>query len=529
MSAVLIAIMVVPLVAAAISWWSGPRVMGAVTAASGSAILGLALALVPAVARQRPDADGAHAAPHAAHAVPYAAHAAPYGSHAVTALGSWLRVDSLSLIFLLATAFLYALTAIFAVGYVSAEHEPNALYRRRLFAGLNVFAWAMVMATLVNNLGLLWVAIEVTTVVSALLVAIEETDSAVEAAWKYILLASLGLGLSLLATVVMYHAGSYSLGQAYDLSYSKLVGSASGFPAGTVRLAYLLAVLGFGTKVGFFPVHTWLPDAHSEAPTPVSALLSGALLATCFYAILRYYQITERAAGAAFARDVLAGFGVATLLLGALYLASQRDLKRMLAYSSVEHMGILAIGMSFASPLAVAGVLLHVLAHAAAKGTAFFGAGSVVRKLRTKDLDNIRGGMGLLPWSGPLLVAAMLGLSALPPFGTFRSEFSIVAGGLSGLSGGAGHAIAAVLVVLVTFAFLGLSWRVTQVMASPGPSGPGPDGPGPRGVTMVARGETSKLMVVAMCVALVALVLLGAHPPAQLDNLFHGAVSELGA
>ena len=175
------------------------------------------------------------------------------------------------------------------------------------------------------------------------------------------MLASLGLGLSLLATVVIYHAGSYSLGQVYDLSYTKLVGAAATFPAGTVRLAYLLAVLGFGTKVGFFPVHTWLPDAHSEAPTPVSALLSGALLATCFYAILRYYQITERAAGAAFARHVLAGFGVATLLLGALYLASQRDLKRMLAYSSVEHMGILAVGMSFASPLAVAGVLLHVL------------------------------------------------------------------------------------------------------------------------------------------------------------------------
>jgi hydrogenase-4 component F len=185
----------------------------------------------------------------------------------------------------------------------------------------------------------------------------------------------------------------------------------------------------------------------------------------------------------------------------------------------VEHMGILAIGMSFASPLAVAGVLLHVLAHAAAKGTAFFGAGSVVRKLRTKDLERIRGGMGLLPWSGPLLVAAMLGLSALPPFGTFRSEFSIVAGGLSGASSGLGHALSAVLVVLVTLAFLGLSWHVTKVMASPGPAG----------ATTVTKGETSKLMVLAMSVALLALVVLGVHPPAQLDHLFHGAVSELGA
>ena len=509
MSAVLIAIMVVPLLAAAISWWAGPRLTGIATVTTGAATFGCALALVPAVARARPAGRGRTAS---------GGPVLIYGQHAVTALGSWLRVDSLSLVFLLATAFLYGLTAIFAVGYVFAERGANTLYRRRLFAGLNVFAWAMAVAPMVNNLGLLWVAIEVTTVVSALLVAIEETDSAVEAAWKYVLLASLGLGLSLLATVVMYHAGSYSLGQVYDLSFTKLVGAAGRFPPGTVRLAYLLAVLGFGTKVGFFPVHTWLPDAHSEAPTPVSALLSGALLATCFYAILRYYQITARAAGATFARDVLAGFGVATLLLGALYLASQRDLKRMLAYSSIEHMGILAIGMSFASPLAVAGVLLHVLAHASAKGSAFFGAGSVVRKLHTKDLERIRGGMGLLPWSGPLLVAAMLGLSALPPFGTFRSEFSIVAGGLSGDSGGLGQALAAVLVVLVTLAFLGLSWHITQVMASPAPSGG----------TSAAAGETSKLMVVAMTVALLALVILGVHPPTQLDNLFHGAVRELG-
>ena len=310
--------------------------------------------------------------------------------------------------------------------------------------------------------------------------------------------------------------GALVLGHSYDLSYPKLVGAAR-FPAGTVRLAYLLAVLGFGTKVGLFPVHTWLPDAHSEAPTPVSAMLSGALLATCFYAILRYYQITERSAGATFARDVLAGFGVATLLLGALYLASQRDLKRLLAYSSVEHMGILAIGMSFASPLAVAGVLLHVLAHAAAKGTAFFGAGSVVRKLHTKDLERIRGGIGLLPWSGPLFVAAMLGLSALPPFGTFRSEFSIVVGGFTLVprrragsrrcAGGTGD---------TGFLRPVLARHPGHGLARP------EDGSSP------AKGETSKLMVVAMSVALLALVVLGVHPPPQLDNLFHGAATELG-
>ncbi len=503
MSAVLVAIMVVPFVAAAVSWCAGPRLRVVATVVSGTATFGLTLSLVPQVARGQS------------------------GTFAVSALGDWLRVDSLSLVFLVATAFLYCLTAIFAVGYVSADRSTGSVYGRRLFAGLNLFAWAMAMAPVVNNLGLLWVAIEVSTVVTALLVSIEGTDGAIEAAWKYIVLATLGLGLSLLATVLIYHAGSFSLGHAYDLSYDNLLGAASRFPARTVRLAYLLAVVGFGTKVGLFPVHTWLPDAHSEAPTPVSALLSGSLLATCFYAILRYFQLTERAAGAAFPRDVLAGFGIATLLLGTLYVASQRDLKRLLAYSSIEHMGILAIGVSFASPLAIAGALLHVLAHAAAKGTSFFGAGSVARKLRTKDLERIRGGVGLLPWSGPMLVAAILGLSAMPPFGTFRSELSIVAGGLAGGSGAdvAVQVVAAVLVVLATLAFLGLSWHITQSMLSPTPDEVSQSA---QGEIIVVKGETSKLMVLAMALGLLGLVVLGVHPPAQLDSLLHGAAAELG-
>ena len=189
---------------------------------------------------------------------------------------------------------------------------------------------------------------------------------------------------------------------------------------------------------------------------------------------------------------MLLAFGLASLGLAALYLASQRDLKRLFAYSSVEHMGVLAIGMSFSAPIAVVGVLLHVLAHAAAKGTAFFGAGSVVRKFGTKDMDRIRGGIGALPWSGPMLVLAVLGLCALPPFGIFRSEFLIVSGGLSDPR----DAVAAVLVVLVTLATLGLTWFTSQTMLSATPQG-------------VERGETSRWIVAAMLVGLVALAVLG--------------------
>ena len=367
----LLVILIVPFAASVVSWWAPVEVGRLVTVASGVLTFVLAVLLVP--------------------------------TRITTAAAGWLRVDALSVVFLVAVAFLYAATAIFAVGYVrpAGDADVAARYSRRFFAGLNLFAWSMAMAPLVNGLALLWVAIEVTTVISALLVAIDDTDGATEAAWKYVLIASMGLGIALLATIVMYYAGSSVFGSAYELFYPKLLGGAGHFPAQVVRLSFVLAVLGYGTKMGLVPVHTWLPDAHSEAPTPISALLSGSLLAVSFYAILRFYQVTVRAIGPAFPRNVLLAFGLASLGLAALYLASQRDMKRLFAYSSVEHMGILAIGMSFGAPIAVVGVLLHVLAHAAAKGTAFFGAGSVVRKFGTKDMNRIHGGIGALPGADP--------------------------------------------------------------------------------------------------------------------------------
>jgi hydrogenase-4 component F len=483
----LLAVLAVPFVAAVVAWLVPTRLAQGATVVAGAATFGLSLALVGRAGRT-----------------------------GEMALGGWLRADDLSLVFLLTTAFLYALTAVFAVGYVGPRDEPR--HARRLYAGLNLFSWAMAVTPILNSLVEIWAAIEIASVVSALLVAVDDTDGAAEASWKYLIIASMGLGIALFGTVAMYAAGSSVLGPAYQMAIEPLLAAAHRLPPGLVRLAYLLAVLGFGTKMGLVPVHTWLPDAHSEAPTPISALLSGALLAVSFYAILRYFQITGRAVGYAFPREVLLAFGIASLTLAALYVVSQRDLKRLLAYSSIEHMGIMAIGMSFAAPLAVVGVLLQVLAHAAAKGTAFFGAGSVLRKLGTKDLRLIRGGIGLLPWTGPMLVLAVLALSAAPPFGIFRSEFLIVAGGLSVPSDG----VVAVLVALVVLAFLGLSWWATKTMTSPTPAG------GSAAGATLARGETSGWMVAAMAAGLLALAILGVHPPSVLSHLLSGAANELG-
>ncbi len=485
-TAALVTIAIAPLVATALSWLAGARTARTATVLAGGASFASAVWLT--------------------------AHLAS-GPRSV-GLGSWLSAGSLSVVFCLVTTFLYAATSVYSVGYLAHRDGGSSnRFNRRFLLGLNVFCWAMDIATIVNGLALVWVAIEITTVVSALLVALDDTDGATEASWKYLLIASMGLGLALLATVLIYAAGAVGIGHGFSIGFGPLVDAARKLPPEMVRLAFVLAVLGYGTKMGLAPVHTWLPDAHSEAPTPVSALLSGSLLAVSFYAILRFDQVATRSLDPGFPRDVLLAFGIASLLLASLYLALQRDLKRLLAYSSVEHMGILAIGMSFAAPVAITGVLLQVLAHAAAKSTAFFGAGSLKEKLHTKDMTVIRGGARLLPWSGAMLLLAVLALSGLPPFGIFRGEFLIVSGGMAA----SGGFVAAALVVLVTIAFFGLSWHTTRILLAPAPEG----SPG--------RGELSGWMVVPMVAGIVALVVLGVHVPAQLMHLIDRAAHELSA
>jgi hydrogenase-4 component F len=480
MIAAVLALLTLPLLAGAVSLALPARAATALSMVSGIVSFALVIALVP---------EAAHGD--------------------LSYLSGYVRADALSVVFLLATGFLYAAVAVYAAGYLK-HHEPR--YVRRFCAGFNAFAWAMLAAPLMGSLALLWIAVEVTTIVSALLVAIEDTDAAAEAAWKYVLIASAGLGLALLATVFAYYAGAQVLGEHYNLAVQPLIAAGPRLPQTPVRLAFLLAMLGYGTKTGLFPVHTWLPDAHSEAPTPVSALLSGSLLAVSFYAILRFYQVAVASLGSGFPRDALLAFGIASLLLASLYVFGQRDIKRLLAYSSVEHMGILAVGVSFGAPVALAGVLLHVMAHAAAKGNAFMGAGVFTVKYRTKQMSGMRDGLRLLPWSGPLFLLAIFALSALPPFGIFRSEFQIVAGGL----GSGSYAAAAVLVLLVTIVFFGLSTVATSVLLTPSP-----DEQSPR--------EPSAWMVVPVLAGVAVLLLLGLHPPGELTDLISRGAAQLGA
>lgn len=439
----------------------------------------------------------------------------------IVAAGGWMRVDSLGAVFLLATGLLYAIAGVFSIGYlaVAEGHADASGFAKRYFAYMNLFGWTMLLVPLAADFGTLWVAVELTTIVSALLVAIDRTDAALEASWKYILIASSGLGIALLAIIVIYATGTHLLGAAYVPRFERYLQHAHGLSREAVALAFVLSVVGFGTKVGFVPMHTWLPDAHSEAPAPVSAMLSGSLLSAALYAILRFFQVTVASGQRSFAEHVLIVFGAISLAAAALFVIRQRNYKRLLAYSSIEHMGIIALGIGFGAPLAVAGALLHVLTHAAAKGLAFFGAGSLLRGYDTKEVDEITDAVRVMPWTASMFFAGALALCGLPLSGVFRSEFEIVAGGFARPQ----YVGVTLLLVGVNIAFFGVAWHAARMVLSRPAEGSSPGVPS----TPSAVGERSVWMLAGMAGCLFVSVALGVHLPEQLGSLLTNAVHRL--
>ncbi|MCL4541017.1 MAG: NADH dehydrogenase FAD-containing subunit [Chloroflexi bacterium] len=437
---------------------------------------------------------------------------AVFSSQLPVTFSSLFRLDAMGGVFLLTTCLLYGVAAIYAGGYVGpARTLEDRQYVRRFYALLHLFGFTLIMVPLINNMAVLWIAIELTTITSALLVAIEDSDVALEAAWKYALIASAGLALALIGVVVLYMAGSAILGPSYEPNWTSLVAIAPHLSPGLTVVSLLFVVAGFGTKVGFVPMHTWLPDAHSEAPSPVSALLSGALLASALYGVLRFATITERAAGHVAAQHIFLIFGLLSLLAASFFVLRQNDFKRLLAYSSIEHMGILALAAAFGTPLALYGLFLHVMTHGSAKSLAFFSAGSVLRRYGTKEIAHIRSVIRSMPWTGLCLICAVLAIGGLPPFGTFRSELLIIIGGFSSpipLAAGA-------LLILVNLAFLGVTWAGTEMAFSQ----PGRD------IILPKAGEVSPWIVTALAIDLFFLVTIGLYVPAPLAHLLHTAVA----
>ena len=431
------------------------------------------------------------------------------------ALGTAFFIDGLSGVFLIAVAFVYAVVAVYSAGYMLPGIGHIRL-RRWYWPLLNVFGLALLATPVMANLGVLWVAVELTTVVSALLVTSEGSDESLEAGWKYIVIGSAGLAVGLLGIVLIYAAGIPSLGDHYTPTYTTLAHAAPHLNASLVRTGFAFALVGFGTKVGLVPMHAWLPDAHSEGPSSVSAMLSGALLAAALYAVLRIGAIAQRTVGPSYVHVLLLIFGGLSLLLAAFFVLRQSNYKRLLAYSSIEHMGIVALGLGIGGPIAAYGAFFHVIVHAAGKTLAFFGAGDLLSRYETRDADEVRGVIRLAPFTGVMVLLGALAITGVPPFGIFRSELLIVTGGFSQSK----YALAGLLVVLVNVAFVGVYQLFHRMVISPGEA------------KAVDRARLSRpeqpLMAVAMLASLAVVLVLGVWIPSPLNRLLHAAATVIG-
>jgi hydrogenase-4 component F len=443
---------------------------------------------------------------------------AVFGYHAATgqhALGGALYVDGLSGVFLITVAFVYAVVAVYSVGYMQPGIGHVRL-RRIYWPLLNLFGVALIATPIVANIGVLWVAVELTTVVSALLVTSEGSPQSLEAGWKYIVIGSAGLAIGLLGIVLVYAAGVPALGDHYTPSYSTLAAAAPHLTPSLVRAGFAFVLVGFGTKVGLVPMHAWLPDAHSEGPSPISAMLSGALLAAALYAVLRVGAIAQITVGPSYVHVLLLVFGAMSLVLAAFFALRQSNYKRLLAYSSIEHMGIVSLGIGIGGPIAAYGAFFHVLVHAAGKTLAFFGAGDLLSRYETREVDEVRGVIRVAPFTGAMVLLGALAITGVPPFGIFRSELLIVTGGFSRSS----FAITGLLIVFVNVAFVGLYQTFHRMVMSP-------EEPDERLAVRVRRPE-QPLMVLAMLTSLAVVLVLGLWVPGPVSQLLHSAARVIG-
>ncbi len=384
--------------------------------------------------------------------------------------GGFLYVDALSGLLLLLLSLVGLASILYSVDYLGRATSPHALPLPRLrqyYAFVLLFLFTMFLVGEANNLGLLWIALEGTTLVSALLVGFYHTPRSIEASWKYLILCTVGLIFALFGTLLLYLADVSAVGSSgASLDWTALIREAPHLDPGIMRLALVFLFLGYGTKAGFAPLHTWLPDAHSEAPTPVSALLSAGLLKCAIYALLRVDAITLRMPNFTFSTWLFLSFGVVSVVLAAFFILIQRDLKRLLAYHSVEHMGIISLGIGFGGVLGLFGALFHMVNHAATKATLFLAGGDLASAAGTKDLEEISGALTALPGTGAVLFIGGLALAGVPPFSVFASEFLILT---AGFAGGAWIA-AVILLVALAIVFGGLLLHLSRALLGPTPT-----------------------------------------------------------
>ena len=348
----------------------------------------------------------------------------------IVAGGKFFFVDAFSVYLAVLTSFVSMTTAIFSRRYMRREREHGRVGHwgmRFYHAMFQLFIFAMLLALLTNNVGVLWIAMELATLSTVLLVSLYRTPSAIEAAWKYFILCGVGIALALFGTVLLYFAAEKVLGEGGEALLWTNLNEVSGKLEPTVlSLAFVFLMVGYGTKVGLVPLHNWLPDAHSEGPTPISAVLSGLLLNIALYALVRCKVLVDGATHSHKAGYIMMGFGLLSILVAAFSLLRQKDIKRMFAYSSIEHMGIATFAFGLGGPIATFGALLHMLVHSLTKSSIFFTAGHASQMHGTQEMDKIGGLIRGNPLVGWGLVAGVMAIVGMPPFGVFTSEFLIL-------------------------------------------------------------------------------------------------------
>jgi hydrogenase-4 component F len=395
------------------------------------------------------------------------------GGSIPSAFDDALRVDGLSALVLVLSALVGLLSGAYSVGYLRRNEARGLVtpWRRREFDALvPLYVFAMLLVSVSNNLGILWIAVELTTLFSVFLVAFHNRDTSLEAAWKFLVLGSLGLAFALLGTVLLFASGRGALGEGMaGLHWTRLVALASGLHPFTLKLGVVFALIGYGTKAGLAPMHTWKPDAYREAPSPAGVLMAVGMLNGALYCLLRVHLIAKAALGPGFSGGLLLALGLLSVAVATPFILIQWNLKRLLAYSSVEHVGIMALGVGLGAEAATFGALLHMTYHTLAKPLSFFSAGTLAQLHRSSDFDDIGPGtLGRAPMASALFVLAVVIITGSPPFGIFFSEMMILKAGFAGP-----HIVAtSVFLGCLVLLFCGFFYQVGRLLLGAQPTAP---------------------------------------------------------
>ena len=440
----------------------------------------------------------------------------------VSLWNGFFYADALSALVVLLTSFVALVCSIYAVGYFRHD-ERNGVFQkqeqlrpllavpklREYYSLTPLFVFSMILVALANNLGILWVAIEGTTLASVFLVMFYGRETSLEAAWKYAIIGGVGLSMALFGTILTYYSAHRALGTdtLAGLNWSVLVGNAAQFDKPTMRLAFILILLGYGTKAGIAPMHTWKPDAYSEAPIPGAAMLAAGVLNCALYGLVRFYILSSKCLGPEFASHLLILFGLLSMGVAVPFILVQKNFRRMLAYSSIDHSGIMVFALGFGGPLGVLGMFLHMTFHSITKPLLFFCAGNVQQHRKTDLFREAKGGLiHSMPLSGAAFLLATLAVTGAPPFSLFLSEFTILRAAFS-----AGYFVLAVLFVAFLVAiFSGFLIHIANLVLGPDPGLPPAD---------TCRWKKSS--VVGLALVIIAMVF---WIPAPLFRLIQGAV-----